>query len=52
MKVKTNEVREWIKTLSFNEMCNVCKVVFGHRNFYAMTDKDWKDYFIKNQKQK
>jgi hypothetical protein len=52
MKEKISKVREWIKTLSFNEMCDICKNNFGHRNFHVMTDKDWKECFIKNQKQK
>ena len=52
MKVKISEVREWIETLSFNQMCDICKTEFGHRNFNVMTDNDWKVCFIKNSKQK
>lgn len=46
MKVKISKVYEWIGTLSFNEMCDICKAKLGHRNFNMMTKKDWKDCFM------
>lgn len=50
MKVKILEVREWFKSLSFNEKCGLSKKYYDNKNYNILTDKMLKDCYIKETK--